>query len=70
MTDKQTTRYPRYPARWNGQETYATRMSGRWFVGGDVAPGDEDILILLEKNGAPAWFKLRGNRLVFDDMEG
>ena len=59
----------RFPAYWNGEETWASRVSGRWFVGGDVAPGGEDILILLEKNGDPTWFKLRGNRLIFDDME-
>ena len=60
----------RFPAFWNGEETFATRRGGRWHVGGDVAPGDEGVLILLERNGSPAWFELRGNRLVFDDMEG
>ena len=55
---------------WNGEETWASRVCSRWLVGGDVAPGDEDVLILLEKNGDPAWFKLRGNRVVLDDWEG
>jgi|TARA_B110000285_G_scaffold3914_1_gene4137 hypothetical protein len=56
-----------YDAYWDGQYTTAERRGNRWHVGGDVAPGDENVLILLTKDDRPAWFVLRGNRLVFDD---
>ncbi len=60
----------KFAAIWDGEETFASRAGGRWLVGGDVAPGGDDVLILLEKDNRPAWFKLRGNRVVFDDWEG
>ena len=57
-----------YDAYWDGQYTTAERHNGRWYVGGDIAPGDDDIQILLERDDRPAWFTLVGNRLTFDDF--
>ena len=58
----------KFKAVWNGENTWATRVNNKWFVGGDVAPGDEDVQILLTKDERPAWYTLRGSRLVFSDF--
>ena len=60
----------KFRAYWNGEDTWATRVNSKWFVGGDVAHGDEGVEILLAKDGRPAWYTLRGSRLVFSDYEG
>jgi hypothetical protein len=60
----------KFKAYWNGEDTWATRVNNKWFVGGDTAPGDEDVQILLAKDERPAWYTLRGSRLVFSDYEG
>jgi hypothetical protein len=60
----------KFNAYWRGKFTYATRERGKWFVAGDVAPSDDGVQVLLATDGRPAWYTLRGNRLVFDDCSG
>ena len=56
-----------FKAYWGGQYTTAERCNGQWYIGGDKAPGSDNIQILLERDDRPAWFSLKGNRLTFDD---
>jgi len=58
-----------YQAMWDGQDTTAEKRNGQWYIGGDKAPGDEDILILLERDDRPAWFRLEGCVLSFSDYD-
>lgn len=55
-----------YKAIQNNVETTAKKINGRWLVGGDRPWGT--ISILLEKNEVPCWFRLKGSRLIFEDV--
>lgn len=55
-----------YTALLNGEETTARKHNGRWMVGGDFDTSGS-VLILMDRNGRPAWFKLKGCVLKFDD---
>ena len=57
----------RIKAIQNGSETFAEKREGRWFVGGDRPWGV--VSILLERDGRPAWFRLKGCFLKFEDFE-
>jgi len=54
-----------FRALLNGIETTARKRGGRWMVGGDF--DTNGALIELERDGRPAWYALKGNRLVFQD---
>ena len=56
-----------YKALLDGQETTAKKVNGRWLVGGDVDTTG-NVLVLMDKNGRPAWFKLVGCYLKFEDF--
>jgi len=51
----------------DGQETTAEKVNGRWLIGGDKPCGR--VSILLERDGRPAWFQLRGCFLRFEDWD-
>ena len=57
-----------YRALLNGHEVTARKVSGVWLIGGDKVSKGDNVLIRLEKNGRPAWFKLMGCFLKFDDF--
>jgi len=54
-----------YKALHNGIATTARKVNGTWLVGGDRPWGE--VSILLEEEGKPAWFRLRGCVLKFED---
>jgi hypothetical protein len=56
-----------YKALLNGVECTAKKVRGVWTVGGDYDTSGS-VLILMKRNGRPAWFKLRGCVLKFDDF--
>lgn len=49
----------------DGIETFAEKRNGRWLVGGDRPSGR--VSILLTRDGRPAWFRLTGFCLKFED---
>jgi len=51
----------------DGVETFAEKRGGRWLIGGDRPTGT--VSILLERDGRPAWFRLTGCFLKFEDFE-
>lgn len=55
-----------YTALLDGRETTARKYKGRWMIGGDFDTSG-NILILLERDGRPAWFRLKGCVLKFND---
>ena len=56
----------RYGALLDGKLTTASKRKGYWLVGGDYVLASQNVTILLPKN-IPAWYTLKGNRLVFSD---
>ena len=55
----------RYQAKQNGLDTWAQKVGKRWIVGGDKPWGQ--VSILMEHDGRPAWFRLKGCFLKFED---
>lgn len=55
----------KYEAKQNGFDTWAEKVGNRWLVGGDKAWGQ--VSILMERDGRPAWFRLKGCFLKFED---
>jgi len=55
----------RHTAWMDGQQTWAEKVNGRWLVGGDRPSGTVEIL--LEREGRPAIFRLKGCFLKFVD---
>lgn len=55
-----------FPATINGIPCTAKKVKGRWMVGGDFDTGG-NVQILMERDGRPAWFTLRGFVAKFSD---
>ena len=56
-----------YDAILNGTPCKARKMGRHWLVGGDfVSPGDL-VSIVIERDGRPAWYNLRGAVVRFSD---
>jgi len=65
MTIRGTTM--KHPAIQDGQETTAQKINGRWLIGGDKPSGR--VSILMQRDGKPAWFRLTGCFLRFEDWD-
>jgi hypothetical protein len=55
-------------AFFNGIETTAQKVGGRWLVGGDVVESGSVLIAAQDWQGRWAWHKLIGCRLKFDDF--
>lgn len=55
-----------YVALQNGNQVTAYKNKNKWWVGGDKPSGV--ISILMTKDNRPAWFRLKGCFLKFEDF--